>query len=226
MMPQLSALHQRFQAPHPAPLPKARDSAPTPRHHTGDVHPTREPFLTPPPVPFSLALACPRRVPPQRRLGPWGWTDVQGLTWRGTHTPMEKADKKRGRFFYGWVVVGISGVVFAVVRGVNESFGLFLVAFVAEFGWSRAAVAGAFSFARAVEGAVSAIIGMLSDRLGVGRHRRPLVEPMVVRPHRQLHGLVQPLDGRAHGGHRLCVVGGSVGPCAGQQIALGPVAPF
>jgi MFS family permease len=82
---------------------------------------------------------------------------------------MEKADKKRGRFFYGWVVVGISGVVFAVVRGINDSFGLFLVAFVEEFGWSRAAVAGAFSFARAVEGAVSVIIGMLSDRLGLRR---------------------------------------------------------
>jgi MFS family permease len=82
---------------------------------------------------------------------------------------MEKADQKTGRFFYGWVVVGISGIVFAVVRGVNDSFGLFLVAFVEEFGWSRAAVAGAFSFARAVEGAISVVIGMLSDRLGLRR---------------------------------------------------------
>jgi MFS family permease len=82
---------------------------------------------------------------------------------------MGKADKKRRRFFYGWVVVGISGLVFAVVRGINDSFGLFLVAFVEEFGWSRAAVAGAFSFGRAVEGTVSVAIGMLSDRLGLRR---------------------------------------------------------
>jgi MFS family permease len=82
---------------------------------------------------------------------------------------MEKADKTQKRLFYGWVVVGISGLVFAVVRGINDSFGLFLVAFVEEFGWSRAAVAGAFSFARAVEGAVSVAIGMLSDRLGLRR---------------------------------------------------------
>jgi len=80
---------------------------------------------------------------------------------------MEKADKKRRRFFYGWVVVGISGLIFAVVRGLNDSFGLFLVVFVNEFGWSRAAVAGAFSFGRAVEGASSVAIGMLSDRLGL-----------------------------------------------------------
>jgi MFS family permease len=82
---------------------------------------------------------------------------------------MDKIDGKPRRFFYGWVVVGISGLVFAVVRGVNDSFGVFLVAFVEEFGWSRAAVAGAFSFGRAVEGMVSVAIGMLSDRLGLRR---------------------------------------------------------
>lgn len=82
---------------------------------------------------------------------------------------MGEADGKPRRFFYGWVVVGVSGLVFAVVRGINDSFGVFLVAFVEEFGWSRAAVAGAFSFGRAVEGTVSVAIGMLSDRLGLRR---------------------------------------------------------
>jgi hypothetical protein len=75
---------------------------------------------------------------------------------------MGEADGKPRRFFYGWVVVGVSGLVFAVVRGINDSFGVFLVAFVEEFGWSRAAVAGAFSFGRAVEGTVSVAIGMLA----------------------------------------------------------------
>ncbi|HSF29031.1 MAG TPA: MFS transporter [Candidatus Tectomicrobia bacterium] len=82
---------------------------------------------------------------------------------------MEKAGGRPRRFFYGWVVVGISGLVFAVVRGINDAFGVFLVAFVEEFGWSRAAVAGAFSFGRAVEGTVSVAVGMLSDRLGLRR---------------------------------------------------------
>ncbi len=95
--------------------------------------------------------------------------DVEWLIpWR-TDASMDKGDGKPRRFFYGWVVVGISGLVFAVVRGINDSFGVFLVAFVEEFGWSRAAVAGAFSFGRAVEGTVSVAIGMLSDRLGLRR---------------------------------------------------------
>jgi sugar phosphate permease len=82
---------------------------------------------------------------------------------------MLRTIKARGMFFYGWVVVGISGLVFAVVRGVNDSFGVFFVAILDEFGWSRAAVAGAFSFARLTEGSVSVAAGMLSDRLGLRR---------------------------------------------------------
>jgi hypothetical protein len=34
-----------------------------------------------------------------------------------------EAEGKPRRFFYGWVVVGISKLVFAVVRGINDSFG-------------------------------------------------------------------------------------------------------
>jgi hypothetical protein len=47
---------------------------------------------------------------------------------------MGEADGKPRRFFYGWVVVGISALVFAMVRDVNN-------AFAEEFGWSCGAVA-------------------------------------------------------------------------------------
>ena len=75
----------------------------------------------------------------------------------------------RGKIFYGWVVVGISTLVFAIVRGVNDAFGVFFVAILEEFGWGRAAVAGVFSFARLTEGAVSIVVGKLSDRFGLRR---------------------------------------------------------
>jgi hypothetical protein len=42
---------------------------------------------------------------------------------------MDKDDGQPRRFFYGWVVVGISGLVFADVRGINDALGVFLVAF-------------------------------------------------------------------------------------------------
>jgi sugar phosphate permease len=76
---------------------------------------------------------------------------------------------KDGKIFYGWAVVGVSTLVFAIVRGVNDAFGVFFVAILEEFGWGRAEMAGVFSFARLVEGSVSVGVGMLSDRFGLRR---------------------------------------------------------
>ena len=71
--------------------------------------------------------------------------------------------------FYGWRIVGISTLVFAIVRGVNDAISVFFVAILEEFGWSRAAMAGVFSLAHLTEGTVSVGIGMLSDRFGLRR---------------------------------------------------------
>jgi MFS family permease len=76
---------------------------------------------------------------------------------------------KSNGLFYGWVVVGVSALVFAIIRGVNDAFGIFFAALLKEFGWSRAAVAGVFSCARLVEATVSVTVGMLSDRFGLRR---------------------------------------------------------
>lgn len=76
---------------------------------------------------------------------------------------------KGSNIFYGWMIVGISTLVFAIVRGVNDSFSVFFVAFLEEFGWGRAAVAGVFSCARLTEGVISVGVGMLSDRFGLRR---------------------------------------------------------
>ena len=76
---------------------------------------------------------------------------------------------KGSNIFYGWVIVGISTLVFAIVRGVNDSFSVFFVAFLEEFGCGRAAVAGVFSCARLTEGVISVGVGMLSDRFGLRR---------------------------------------------------------
>ena len=76
---------------------------------------------------------------------------------------------KLSNVFYGWIIVGISTLVFAIVRGVNDAFSVFFVAILEEFGWSRAAVASVFSLARLTEGTISVGVGMLSDRFGLRR---------------------------------------------------------
>jgi hypothetical protein len=77
--------------------------------------------------------------------------------------------RQGGRVFYGWVIVGVSVFVFAVVRGVHDAFGVFLVALVDEFGWGRAAVAGVFSSVQLTGAVVALGVGMLSDRVSVRR---------------------------------------------------------
>ena len=76
---------------------------------------------------------------------------------------------KISNIFYGWIIVSISTLVFAIGRGVNDAFSVFFVAILEEFGWSRAAVAGVFSLARLTEGSISIGVGMLSDRFGLRR---------------------------------------------------------
>src|SRR5262245_53749512 len=68
-----------------------------------------------------------------------------------------------------WIVVGAVWVALAVAFGLYFSFPVFFVALLEEFGWSRAATAGAFSLSSVVQGALSPFIGMLVDRLGPRR---------------------------------------------------------
>jgi MFS transporter, OFA family, oxalate/formate antiporter len=68
--------------------------------------------------------------------------------------------------FHGWKVVGAAFLVLFVAYGAQYSFGVFFNALLAEFGWSRASLAGAFSlyaFSYCVFGFPA---GRLTDRWG------------------------------------------------------------
>jgi sugar phosphate permease len=49
--------------------------------------------------------------------------------------------------------------------------------------------------------------GVPGDWLRAWRHHRPLAERLSLRPHRQLYPLIQPVDGAAWIGYRLCLAG-------------------
>ncbi|MHB1134187.1 MAG: MFS transporter [Chloroflexota bacterium] len=77
---------------------------------------------------------------------------------------------KRGKIFYGWWVVASA----AVVQAVNSCvyfYGLpvFFTPLVEEFGWSRAALSGAFSIARLEAGIAGPLAGWSIDRWGPRR---------------------------------------------------------
>ena len=70
------------------------------------------------------------------------------------------------RFFYGWVIVGLSMVSMAFWFGIRTTFSVFFVALIDHFHWGRAEAAGAQSIAMFVYMIMAPIIGTLVDRIG------------------------------------------------------------
>lgn len=69
--------------------------------------------------------------------------------------------------FYGWYIVGASVFCNAVTAGTYwQGFQIFFLPLLKEFGWSRAALSGAFSFRSIETGVEAPFIGILVDRVG------------------------------------------------------------
>src|SRR5262245_9557168 len=69
-------------------------------------------------------------------------------------------------FYYGWLIVGIAFVTMAIGVTARTAFSLLMPPLIAEFGWDRGVVAGAFSFGFLVSAVLSPIAGRLMDARG------------------------------------------------------------
>jgi len=69
-------------------------------------------------------------------------------------------------FYYGWVIVAISFSTLFFTHGIRNSFGVFYVAMLQEYGWGRGETAGAFSLAMVIHAFFSIVTGALIDRFG------------------------------------------------------------
>ncbi|MHB0868879.1 MAG: MFS transporter [Chloroflexota bacterium] len=76
---------------------------------------------------------------------------------------------KRLPFFYGWIIVAVTFICFAVGYATWHSFSIFYVAILEEYGWSRAATAATFSVFTMVYGFYSPVAGGLIDLFGPRR---------------------------------------------------------
>jgi MFS family permease len=65
-----------------------------------------------------------------------------------------------------WLIAGIAFGVLGFSRGLHTSFGVFNVALLDTFGWSRGATAGIFSVVLTVDALLSPVAGYLLDRYG------------------------------------------------------------
>jgi len=70
------------------------------------------------------------------------------------------------RFFYGHVLVLAGFFIMLLIYGTLYSFGVFLKPLLAEPGWTRPSVLGAYSLCFFLSGALATAAGWLTDRLG------------------------------------------------------------
>ena len=68
-----------------------------------------------------------------------------------------------------FAALGVIGITLAIVYGIWYAYSVILVALLAEFGWSRSVLAGAFSVFTLVHGGLNPWIGALCSRLGAAR---------------------------------------------------------
>ena len=68
--------------------------------------------------------------------------------------------------FYGWIVVADGFLVLFMAYGTQYAFGVFFGALLAEFGWSRASLSGAFALYTVAYSACGLAAGRLTDRWG------------------------------------------------------------
>jgi MFS family permease len=74
-----------------------------------------------------------------------------------------------GRIFYGWIIAGTILTVWAISIGPRQSFSVFLLPFVEEFGSNRSVVSGVFSMHMALYAVGGWGLGILVDRVGPKR---------------------------------------------------------
>ena len=65
-----------------------------------------------------------------------------------------------------WFIAALAFLILGFGRGLTSSFGVFYVALLDSFGWSRAVTAGVFSAVQIVDAIVSPVVGHLLDRFG------------------------------------------------------------
>jgi MFS family permease len=82
---------------------------------------------------------------------------------------MEQMPPPERRFYYGWVIVGLSMISMSFWFALRSTFAVFFVALIDAFHWGRAEAAGAQSLNLMAYMIMAPIIGTLVDRIGPRR---------------------------------------------------------
>ena len=72
----------------------------------------------------------------------------------------------RGKYYYGYNILAAGFIMQGICYGAMFTYGVFFKEFQTEFGWSRAMISGASSFAFLTGGALGILAGRLTDKIG------------------------------------------------------------
>ena len=76
-------------------------------------------------------------------------------------------EPRQRRIFYGWYLVAASFLSNTVTAGIYwQGFQVFFLPLIREYGWSRAALSGAFAMRQMETGIAAPLVGLAVDRLG------------------------------------------------------------
>jgi len=75
-------------------------------------------------------------------------------------------EKKRGRLFYGWVIVACAMLITMVSYMMRYSFATFYPFILTDMGWSRPETMAAFMVHMYMYGCFTILTGLLTDRIG------------------------------------------------------------
>jgi len=76
------------------------------------------------------------------------------------------AENRNPKFFYGYVVVALAFLILVIMTGTMYTFGIFFKPLADGFGWTSAAISGAFSLQMVLHGLFYIVTGRLNDRFG------------------------------------------------------------
>src|SRR5213083_1706394 len=82
---------------------------------------------------------------------------------------MSERGAGEGQARSAWLTLGGAFTAFTLSAALMHSYPVYLVAFIADFGWSRAETSIAYSVSQLVGGVSSPLVGYLVDRLGSRR---------------------------------------------------------
>lgn len=72
----------------------------------------------------------------------------------------------KSKIFYGYIIVLSGFLIMMIMAGTLYTFGVFFEPLLTEFGWSRAAISGAYSLYMMMHGLFYIVTGRLNDRFG------------------------------------------------------------